>query len=876
MKRAISLALSAVLLSSSVLPVSAQKRQAPKSEGLSAGTLATGKTKKAPVALPDSTRFAGFAAFTDGSGVWLSWQMEAEVGNIGFYVYRVEKNGARLLSPAKMVQGAATHGREVPAYGTSYNFYDGEGDGSSAYYVEAFGLDGVLRRTDRIYPQYVSSIESLTGLSPHQLAARGETKHPQLETSVLSFTKEIASEISANSAQPDPGTHIAVISTPGAVRIGVKNEGLHRVTRQQLEDAGFDVQSDPTMWQLYIEGIEQAIIIGPNADYIEFYGKGTDTVETDTRRYFLIKGDRPGKRMETRVAHPNTSTVVTPSYLQTFIKKERTSYLDDIINGDLENYFGRGIGNAAPTSLDVTLTGVDFSVPNATVHLKFQGYSLTAHAIAVTLNDQLLGNVPGGMGEVSFSGDFPIQTSVLREGVNTFKFQSVAVNTDFSYFDTLSIDFSRKFVAQADRLSFYTQNYRAAKLSGFTSPNVRVFDMTHPADPALMTNIPFVQDGATFGASLPASRGRAFYAVENSAILTPDSVTPNNPELIGAPTNSADLVIIAYKDFLAEAQTWANYRIAQGTPTKVIEVSEIYDEFNYGTMSSESIRSFLQQTQSWVNAPEYILLIGDTSWDSRNYEGYGSFNHIPSKFVPTLYIDTASDDALADFNGDGLTEMAIGRISVRTAAQVTTNFNKMVMWEGMTGDWFSRGAVFAYDHNNGYPFSQMSTNLRNQVPAIPSTFVYRGEPNANANLLAAMGNGPYIINYSGHGTAGSWGGLPVFFNAGTVPNIPNSNPSIYTMLTCLNGYFQWLYNPSLAELLMNTPNKGAVVAWASTGLTFPDTQELMATRFYLKLGESPANTRIGDLVRDAKTVVPGGSDVRLSWVLLGDPMLRVK
>jgi hypothetical protein len=33
--------------------------------------------------------------------------------------------------------------------------------------------------------------------------------------------------------------------------------------------------------------------------------------------------------------------------------------------------------------------------------------------------------------------------------------------------------------------------------------------------------------------------------------------------------------------------------------------------------------------------------------------------------------------------------------------------------------------------------------------------------------------------------------------------------------------------------------------------------------------------RLGDLVLDAKSVVSGGSDVRLSWTLLGDPMLKV-
>ncbi len=141
-----------------------------------------------------------------------------------------------------------------------------------------------------------------------------------------------------------------------------------------------------------------------------------------------------------------------------------------------------------------------------------------------------------------------------------------------------------------------------------------------------------------------------------------------------------------------------------------------------------------------------------------------------------------------------------------------------------------------------------------------------------------MNSSKFIVNYSGHGTAGSWGGNPLFLNVFSVPTTTDHNPALYTMLTCLNGYFHWLYNPSIAEVLMNTPNKGSVIAWASSSLTTPDVQQEMARRFYLKLGEGSI-PRVGDLVRDAKTALTfpyDSPDVRLSWVLLGDPLLKVR
>ena len=877
MRKAISLVLAALMVSSSVVPAFAQKRSITKP--LVEKQDLTSVKKQTPKA--ESTRFANLYAYTDDNGVWLTWQMDAEVGNIGFFAYRVGKGGAELLDPNKgIIPGAATHGREVPSFGQTYSFYDRWGTGDSAYYVEALSLNGSKISTAQVYPQYIPNLKAVTGLAPEELALRGESEPAPLEKSILTMTKEIASEVEANTLAPDPVTHRMVITQPGAVRIGVKAAGLYRVTRAQLEAAGFNAATDSANWQLYVEGIEQAMIVGPNADYIEFYGKGTDTPETDIRKYFLINGSGPGKRMGTRVAHPNTSTVVSPNYFQTFVKKERVRWVDDIINGDAENYFGRGF-NATMSTLNFSVTGIDTSLPTVRIYVKFQGYSASDHAVEVLLNDQLLGTGTGPFGEVAFTHTYTVPTSLLIEGANTLKFRAVGAPNDFCFFDTISIDFGRKFLAEQNRLSFYTNNYRVAKLTGFSSANVRVFDLTYESDPTLMTNLTFEQNGPTFGADMPPARGRVFYAVEDSAILAPESVTPNNPELVGDPANAADLVILAYKDLMPEAQTWANYRIAQGVSVKLIEVSEVFDEFNYGTFSSGAIKSYLQHAYTtWtLGRPKYALLIGDGSWDSRNYEGIGNFNFVPSKMVSTVYTDTASDEALADFDGNGLAEIAIGRISARTGAQVTAAYNKLVQWEALPADqWTTRGAVFAYDHDNGYPFAQMSTNLRNQLPMIPDnrvTFVYRGETNANANLITALSSGPYIANYSGHGTAGSWGGIPTFFNALLVPNLGDSNPSIYTMLTCLNGYFHWLYNPAMAEVLMNTPNKGAVVAWASSGLTTPDIQELMALRFYQKVGEGTI-PRMGDLVKDAKTMVPGGSDVRLSWVLLGDPMTKVR
>jgi hypothetical protein len=114
------------------------------------------------------------------------------------------------------------------------------------------------------------------------------------------------------------------------------------------------------------------------------------------------------------------------------------------------------------------------------------------------------------------------------------------------------------------------------------------------------------------------------------------------------------------------AATWfeTSKRVSSGASTPS---EDLYDEFNFGVRGPEAIRAFLQSAAQWKIRPRWVLLVGDASIDPRNYMGIGAFDFVPTKLVPTVYLKTASDDWLADVNGDGVPDFAIGRIPVRTA-----------------------------------------------------------------------------------------------------------------------------------------------------------------------------------------------------------------
>jgi hypothetical protein len=400
------------------------------------------------------------------------------------------------------------------------------------------------------------------------------------------------------------------------------------------------------------------------------------------------------------------------------------------------------------------------------------------------------------------------------------------------------------------------------------------------------------QTNGTWGPVIPSGRGRLLYAVEAGVFGTATSVTPNDPSLLGVNSNAGTMVLIAHPSLMAEANAWAAYRTGQGTITKVVDVTDIYDEFNFGVISPLAIEAFLFYAKNnWQTPPSYVLLFGDGHYDPRNYDSVdvGYWNMVPPRLVDTLYEEVGSDEALTDFNDDGLAEIPIGRIPARSGAAVTTALNKMIVWESsLTPNSINRGVLFAHDWPDGYDFQAMSNRVMATLPAsVPKISINQTSPTGQADIINAVNEldggtvqspgpnaGQYLLNYTGHGNNTAWRSSS-FFSTTQAPLLTNATyPSLMISLTCLNGAFTMEFD-GFAETMVKASNGGAVAAWASTGKTTPDVQEIMATRFYTKLGEGNI-PRLGDLINDAKAQVPAGADVRLSWALIGDPMLRVR
>ncbi len=824
----------------------------------------------------DRAQFGTVSAVGDRRGVLVRWEMASEPNIFGYYVYRVEDGISSLVSDT-MTLGAAARAGAGRTGGERYHVYDPQGGRGSSYVIESYSIDGLKANSKPIDTQFVRDVEAVTGVDVGDLRASISSKNPIVESSALQLDEELETEVSSSLQMADATMHQWVVGQAGA-SISVRQDGLYRVSRASLQTASFPVNTSSANWRLFLEGVEQPIIVGAGDQYIEFFGKGVDVQETDSRVYYLISGATPGKRIQKRTLRPIGGNMMSQNFASKATKKERSLYYNKVVNGDAENHWGRVVSTTA-TGVPFSLPGLDTAAGTATITVKLQGFTNVPHQVNTSVNGNSLG-ILTGTSLNSFSTTLQIPTSYLVEGNNTLNLQSIG-GSDFSLFDAVTVDYKRKYVADQNKLLFSTPGFRRVDVGGFSTANVRVFDITSDGNAQQINNAFMQQNGATFTAKLPAARAAVYYAVEDSAVLTPSEVIANNASALSTLANAANLVIISHSapDFMAAAEVWANYRRAQGFIVKVIDIRDVYDEFNYGVISALSIRSFLNYAYSnWQSPPQYVLFLGDSSYDPRNYEGHGYWNLIPSKVVPSFELDeTVSDEALADFNGDGLAELAIGRIPARTAAHITNAFNKTTLFETPAMQSFNRGSLFAYDEPKGYNFATMSQSIRNKLPiSMPSTFVDRLAVGSAATLMTELNTGKFIVNYAGHGASGAWFNENSFFGRAKADQLVNS-PSIFTMLTCYNGHFirPEAFADSLSERLLNSTVGGSVVSWASTTATTPDVQQVMAERFYSQLAIGNL-TRIGDLIRDAKQVIPNNSDVRNSWVLLGDPMLKTR
>ena len=842
----------------------------------------TPRNTASPFGTPTDARLISFNAtrYKDGQ-VLLEWRTGFEVNNLGFNIYREQAGSRRRITPQVVAGSALLVGARTNLMsGRSYEWSDvASNEKGAQYWLESIDLNG-----QSVWHGPFAVSRSLPGEAlPHGRGNAALLSNLGRSAAQSSSTQTV--DRAASALQQAAGRFAAqsTLTARPAIKLSVRQEGWYRVTQPELVAAGLDPKIDPRNLQLFAEGQEQPLMVRgeddgrfDSSDAVEFYGSGLDTPSTDARVYWLAQGAQPGSRI--KAGKGRGSRTASRNFNYTVGRKDKTIYFSSLRNGENENFFGAVIARD-PVNQDLFLQHVDqASTEDATLEVTLQGVTVPAHLVRVQINGRELGEI-SFLSQAQGAAKFSLPHAALREGMNRVTLTRQESDSDVSLVESIRMTYRHTYTADDNALRFTASSKQRVTVDGFSSASIRLMDVTDASDASeVRSQVEQRGDGYAITASVPKGGQRVLLAFSDDRVKRPAQIVLDQPSDLRDKARQSDFVIITRRDLFASMEPLKQLREGQGLGVTVVDIEDVYDEFNYGEKSPKAMKDFLAYAkESWSKAPRFVLLVGDASFDSRNYLGNGDGDIIPTKLVDTVLMETASDDWFADFKGDGLAEMAVGRIPVRTPSEAAAVIEKIISYDPARTD----GVLLISDSNDGIDFERDISRLR---PLIPSSLnveeINRGHVSdaaARGMVLDGIKRGQKIINYFGHGSVDVWRGeLLTSADAGELVN--GDGHSILLSITCLNGYFQEAAIDSLAESLIKVERGGAVAVWASSGMCGADDQALMNQAMFRLIFNDGSNAEaltLGEATLKAKHAI-GDIDTRQTYILFGDPATRLR
>jgi len=226
-------------------------------------------------------------------------------------------------------------------------------------------------------------------------------------------------------------------------------------------------------------------------------------------------------------------------------------------------------------------------------------------------------------------------------------------------------------------------------------------------------------------------------------------------------------------------------------------------------------------------------------------------------------------------------DLAIGRLTASNAEEAQALVQKTIAFENGGGSFGGTSVLVADNADAGGNFEADADDIAATVLAgrNPQKIYYSQQgASTRAEIEQAFNQGASFVSYVGHGGTVVWASENIF-NDWDVANLTlqSQQPFLMTM-DCLNGFFQYPVMNSLAEELLKADGKGAIAAFAPSGLSVDD-----AAHFYHKalLTEmlSGHHARLGDAILAAQEdYAQSGALPELLEIyhLFGDPALRIR
>lgn len=683
-----------------------------------------------------------------------------------------------------------------------------------------------------------------------------------------------------------PSKHARFRGWPVA-ELRVETTGIHRVSHEDLLAHGIDFGGAPAAQLAVITPTGRPVparVVTADGDprfgagsFVELVGRAIeDSLYTRANVYRMrIDGAKARRPVEDRrpptgapAVHVRTTATVDRDLEYSFAAPTGDPWYE----ARLLAFDGNRATRAFSIDADAVVPGHD-----ATIELVLWGGSdwpgtAPDHHVEVSFNG-------APIADDRFDGVVPhtiratIPEGLLVDGTNHIEI-SLPADTghafDLVHVDRYTIDYTRRLRATEDRLAF-RGTAASFTVEGLRSPEVVAY---RDDGRVRLTAIAVTPEGDTYTASL---RGRALRPTDVriatvDALMRPE-IRPASPWPRDLLRGAADYLIIAHPAFLDGLEPLIRARAAEGRAIKVANVLDVYRRFSGGVVDPVAIERYVRNAARRLGVRDVLLVGGDT-YDYFDRLGLGSMSFVPTPYAATdaLIRFAPVDPRYGDLDGDGVPELAVGRLPARTPEELDTMIDKILAFAGQAPT-----ALFVADDGEGGTFRETSLDLEARLGDTWSTdrilLDDLAVAPARAALASALDGGPRLVHFFGHSgpTVWTFDGL---FRAADADRLENAGaPSLIVQWGCWNSYHVSPRFDTLAHrFLVGGPGGAAAVLGAAT-LTRSASDRALAPLVLERL--AIPGTTLGEAITAAKRALARNQadlrDVTLGWTLLGDP-----
>ena len=696
-------------------------------------------------------------------------------------------------------------------------------------------------------------------------------------------------------------------------KIETRAAGIYQITYTDLDNLGVDLASIETAtFQLFNQSTEVAIKLedgGDNSfdpgDVFVFYAEPLQSKYSDVNVYWLTWGAEVGRRMN--LASGDPVSVADTDFLQFRHFETDAFYLGAVPSGpDMDHwYWKEDYASSGPDYEEIpfTLTNLSPETHTATIRGHLKGYAADPnHHTLIYVNGILHDDHTFASG-TEYNFEFTVDQSALIEGENLLRIECPK-DGDIAYDDVLinwfEVDYYAAYMADNDRLFFSkgAGDWTYA-IDGFSTDDIEFFDTTNTKEPELVDygGLDSTPDGYMIEFRHIIPEEHQYLVQTTSQRLTPLNIYLDTPSDWGSPAHGADYILITHQDFLTAVQPLADFRTSQGYRVAVIDIQDLYDEFNGGVFSPEAIKSFLDFAyHNWEgDPPSFVLLMGDGHYDYKDNLGRGEVNYVPPFLddVDPWVGETATDNRYVSVSGgDILPDMHIGRFAVRTSTEAQAVVQRTIAYEQSPepGDWYLNQIFLADNADSGGNYASESEEIIAIIPSPPNNIErifyevnYADIGDARTAFKTAFNLGSAMVQYAGHGATQQWAN-PYLFRLADLASLTNGSKLPFVLaLTCSEGYFihpnpAGVNYSSMGESITRMSNNGAVASWSPTGFGLTAGHTALSEDLTDNLFNHHQN-QLGPLTTQAKyhlyQTTSAFNDLIETYVLFGDPATRL-